>query len=97
MVQRWMVMGMDNWNEICETQDLPRKDGEYIVLIHSVYDFLGEPDEREIVKSAFFHFEQKVWEVTPYEYLNALLPIFDLFDTMTTDYISHWMSMPDRP
>ena len=85
------------WKEICDTQDLPREDGEYLVALHSVFDFFGEPDEKETVTSAFFHFEQKTWEVTPYRYINALLPVFDLYDTMTTDYITHWMPMPEPP
>lgn len=95
--KRLQELDQKQWNEICNIEDLPREDGEYLVALHSIGDFFGEPDEKEIVASAYFHFEQKTWEVTPYSYINALLPVFDLFDTMTTDYITHWMPLPKPP
>ena len=88
---------MMEWKEIKSVEDLPHENGEHIVVLHLIQDFFGEPDEKEKVVSAYFYYEQKIWEITPYVTLNALLPIYDLFDTCTTDYVSHWSEMPEPP
>ena len=88
---------MAEWISVNSLEDLPNKNGEYLVNIHRIVDFFGEPDDREQVTSAFFYYEQKIGEITPEYSINALLPIFEVFDTFTTDHIDHWAEMPEPP
>lgn len=85
------------WVSVKDLKDLPNKSGEYLVNLHIIGDFFGESDEREQVASAYFDYKQKLWEITPERSINALLPIFDVYDTFTTDYIDYWAEMPEPP
>jgi hypothetical protein len=92
-----LVNPMSEWKKIHCLQDLPTKDGEYLVALHRITDFFGEPDEKEVTIAAYFYYEQKIWEITSQYSINALLPIFDVFDTFTTNYIDAWMPLPEPP
>lgn len=93
-------MEMTNWKIINNVEDLPKKDGEYIVVVHFRNDYGAmfiDIDEIEEVTSAYFRYEQKIWELSSEYRINALLPIFNVFDTESVDYINAWHEMPELP
>lgn len=90
-------VGVMEWVNIDDVQDLPKSYGKYLVVIHRVNDWFGERDEVIEVDSACFDCTQKIWEITPYESINALISIFGLSDDLPTKYVTHWLELPELP
>jgi hypothetical protein len=93
---------LPKWVHIKQVSDLPRKCGRYnvcLVTSHhptSTYDSCDFPYEDEIVTSAYYDNEQKLWILCEECTVNAMLIVLD--DTpMNGQYISHWCEFPLSP
>ncbi|MDD5022009.1 MAG: hypothetical protein PHR82_07805 [Endomicrobiaceae bacterium] len=93
---------LPKWVQIKQVSDLPRKCGRYnvcLVTSHyptSTYDFCDSPYDEEIVTSAYYDNEQKLWILGEECTVNAMLIVLD--DTpMNGQYISHWCEFPLSP
>lgn len=86
------------WISINKVEDLPEDYlGKYLVAIHHIRDWLGEREDIVEVESARFDYSQKIWEITPYESINALISIFGLDDDLPRKYVTHWAEFPEPP
>lgn len=74
---------------------------EYIVCVErshwptSTYDMVDAPYSEEIVTTAKYDSQQKIWHLRWDEQLNALLNIDD--SPLNGDYVTHWMVLPEIP
>lgn len=84
---------MNEWKAIHSVQDLPKKSGDYLVTVYFGSGFI----DNSSVVPAYFHFEQKTWQLGPQYHINALLFIFDVFENKHVDYVTHWREMPELP
>ena len=84
---------MNEWKAIHSVQDLPKKDGLYLITAR----IEGVFDKAYSVVPAYFRFEQKTWELTSHYHINALLLIFDVLENNYVDYVTHWKEMPELP
>lgn len=74
---------------------------EYIVCVErscyptSSYDVIDSPYSEEIVVTARYDSQQKIWHLCWDEQLNALLDIED--GPLNGNYVTHWMPLPEVP
>ena len=74
---------------------------EYIVCVErshyptSSYDIIDSPYSEEIVTTAQYDSQQKIWHLHWDEQLNALIDIED--SPLNGDYVTHWMALPEAP
>ena len=61
----------------------------------SSYDLCDAPYDEEIVTTASYDSEQKIWHLDWGAQLNALIDIED--SPLNGDYVTHWMPMPQPP
>ena len=86
---------------ICVQDELPPITDnfkEYIVCVMrshyptSTYDVVDSPYSEEIVTTARYDSQQKIWHLSWGEQLNALIDIED--SPLNGDYVTHWMPLP---
>lgn len=61
----------------------------------SSYDLCDAPYDEEIVTTAIYDSEQKIWHLDWGAQLNALIDIED--SPLNGDYVTHWMPLPNPP
>ena len=61
----------------------------------SSYDLCDAPYDEEIVTTASYDSEQKIWHLDWGAQLNALIDIED--SPLNGDYVTHWMPLPEPP
>ena len=61
----------------------------------SSYDLCDAPYDEEIVTTASYDSEQKIWHLDWGAQLNALIDIED--SPLNGDYVTHWMPLPKPP
>ena len=61
----------------------------------SSYDSCDAPYDEEIVTTAMYDSEQKIWHLDWGTSLNALIDIED--SPLNGDYVTHWMPLPEPP
>ena len=61
----------------------------------STYDTCDSPYDEEIVTTAMYDGEQKLWHLDWDEVLNAMMNIDD--SPLNGDYITHWQPLPEPP
>ena len=96
-VQQWIPV----------TERLPGREGKsqpwkkYNVVVlrshwpTSSYDLCDAPYDEEIVTTASYDSEQKIWHLDWGAQLNALIDIED--SPLNGDYVTHWMPLPAPP
>ena len=93
---------MADW--ICVKDRLPKRQKRwesYIVVVNrshyptSSYDPCDAPYDEEIVTTAKYDSEQKIWHLDWDEALNALMDIDDA--PLNGDFVTHWMPLPEPP
>lgn len=69
----------------------------YIVSCVLTYkDYIFElPEEKEIVTTALYDHEQKIWHLDNDMRINALR--YDTGEPLCGDYVTHWMPLPEPP
>ena len=73
----------------------------YIVTVNrshwptSSYDPCDSPYDEELVASAQYDSQQKIWHLPWDEHLNALIQIDDA--PLNGDFVTHWMTLPNPP
>ena len=89
------------------TERLPGREGKlepwkaYNVVVlrshwpTSSYDMCDAPYDEEIVTTARYDSEQKIWHLDWGAQLNALIDIED--SPLNGDYVTHWMPLPPLP
>lgn len=61
----------------------------------SSYDICDSPYDEEIVTTASYDSEQKIWHLDWDEQLNALISIDDA--PLNGDFVAYWMPLPEPP
>ena len=93
---------MSEWVSVADR--LPKESERwktYIVTVNrshwptSSYDLCDSPYDEELVASAQYDSQQKIWHLPWDEQLNALIQIDDA--PLNGDFVTHWMSLPEPP
>lgn len=94
------VRRMSEWISVKDRLPEKRKTSfeRYIVCVMrshyptSSYDFCDSPYSEELVITALYDSEQKLWHLDCDEVLNAMMDIAD--SPLNGDFVTHWMPLP---
>lgn len=90
---------MSEWISV-EGGNLPPKTdngqwGKYLVSVVLTYTDVFDYEENNIVTSALYDHDQKIWHLDTEQVINALRDYWG--DPLCGDYVTHWMPLPEPP